>query len=109
MVPRLFLWAALLGCATAALAAEVPAIAFEKTCRAAQESQGAALHTFDACMTDEKAARDQLAAGLWTKAKASTRETCMGSGGTGPYPSYIELLTCVQLYEGVVMKPADQR
>jgi hypothetical protein len=91
------------------MAAEVPSIAVEKTCRAAQENQGAALHTYDACMTDERNARAQLAAGLWEKAKASTRGTCMGSGGTAPYPSYIELLICVQLYEGVVMKPADKQ
>ena len=109
MIRHSLAFATLIGCSVGTLAAEVPAIAYEKTCRAAQERQGAALHTFDACMTDEKNARDQLAAGLWTSAKPSTRETCMGSGGTGPYPSYIELLTCVQLYEGVVMKPDDQR
>src|SRR5689334_4161734 len=91
MVPRLFLSAALLVFAASAQAAELPRIGFEKTCRAAQDNQGAALHTFDACMADETSARDQLAAGLWDKAKASTRATCMGSGGTGPYPSYIEL------------------
>jgi hypothetical protein len=106
---RFVAWLALFSATCPALSAEVPAIAVEKTCRAAQERQGAALHTFDACMTDEQNARKELAAGLWDRAKPSTREVCRDSGGTAPYPSYIEMLTCVQLYEGVVMKPADQQ
>ena len=94
---------------SAALAADVPKLAYETTCRSAQQRQGAELHTFDACMTDEQNARQELAAGLWDKAKPSTRQICHDSGSVGGSPSYIELLTCVQLYEGVVMRPADQK
>ncbi|MFO1149521.1 MAG: hypothetical protein U1E62_14185 [Alsobacter sp.] len=89
--------------------AGVPQLAVEKTCRSAQEQQGAELHTYEACMKDEAAARQQLAAGLWDKAKASTRETCLGNETVGGLSSYIDLLTCVQLFEGVVIRPADQQ
>src|SRR6476661_727808 len=98
---RFLPWLALLVATCPAFSAEVPNIAFEKTCRAAQERQGSALHTFDACMTDEQNARKELAAGLWDRAKPATRDVCRDSGGASPYPSYIEMLTCVQLYEGV--------
>jgi hypothetical protein len=90
-------------------AAGVPELAVEKTCRSAQQQQGAELHTYDACMKDEVAARQQLAAGLWDKAKASTRETCLGNETVGGLASYIDLLTCVQLFEGIVIRPADQQ
>jgi hypothetical protein len=91
------------------LAAGVPDLAVEKTCRSAQQQQGAELNTYDACMRDEAAARQQLAAGLWEKSKGSTRETCLGNEKVGGLASYIDLLTCVQLFEGVVIRPADQQ
>ena len=45
----------------------------------------------------------------WEKAKASTRETCAGNERVGNLASYIDLLTCVELFEGTVIRPADQQ
>jgi hypothetical protein len=105
----LLAWGFVAAMAGPAAAAGVPELAVEKTCRSAQQQQGAELHTYDACMKDEAAARQELAAGPWDKAKASTRETCLGNEKVGGLASYIDLLTCVQLFEGVVIRPADQR
>jgi hypothetical protein len=89
--------------------AGVPELAVERTCRAAQERQGNELPTYEACMRDEAAARARLAAGSWEKAKPSTRETCAGNEKVGNLASYIDLLTCVELFEGTVIRPADQQ
>ncbi len=52
--------------------------------------------SFEACMKDEQAARAQLAA-QWEKFVASDRATCTQNETTGGSPSYVELLTCLQI------------
>lgn len=59
-------------------------------------------------MRDEQTARDKLAAGLWKKASAETRTTCLANETVGDLASYIDLLTCVEMFEGVVIRPSDQ-
>jgi hypothetical protein len=98
-------------CPAAVLAAApaVPTLAVDATCRQAEQRQGPGLKTYDACMKDEGAARGQLAAGAWSRAKADTRKTCLANATTGGLESYIDLLTCVQLFEGTVIAPADRQ
>ncbi len=52
--------------------------------------------SFEACMKDEQDARAQLAA-QWEKFVASDRATCTQNETTGGSPSYVELLTCLQM------------
>jgi hypothetical protein len=52
--------------------------------------------SFDACMKNEQAARTQLAAS-WDQFAAATRENCVQAEGVGGTPSYVELLTCLQI------------
>lgn len=95
--------------AARAASASVPTLSVEGTCRAAEQRQGPGLQTYQACMADEAQARQTLAAGLWRKAKADTRTTCLANETVGGFSSYIDLLACVQLFEGIVIKPHDQQ
>jgi hypothetical protein len=52
--------------------------------------------SFDACIKNEQAARTQLAAS-WDQFAAPTRENCLQNEGVGARPSYVELLTCLQI------------
>jgi hypothetical protein len=93
-----------------ALAAdEVPRLAVEKSCRAAQQLEALSQPLFDACMRDERNAEAQLDSGVWRSAKASSRTTCAGSQESNTSQSYVELLTCVQMMDGTILRPADPK
>ena len=48
------------------------------------------------CMNDEQKAKRQLA-GQWSRFPASSRASCTSQEGIGGTPSYVSLLTCLQL------------
>lgn len=76
----------------------VPNYDIEQSCRVSTKAMDGTGERMSACKRDETAAKDQLAA-VWTLAKASTRETCIGSQSQGT-KSYVELVTCMQIAEG---------
>lgn len=75
----------------------VPTYDIEASCRASTSAVDGTGERMAACRRDETAARDQLA-GVWTLAKAATRETCMGAQSQGS-KSYVALATCMQIAE----------
>src|SRR4051794_23531168 len=48
------------------------------------------------CINDEQKARQQLA-GQWSKFPAPSRASCTSQESIGGTPSYVSLLTCLQL------------
>jgi hypothetical protein len=52
------------------------------------------------CVNDEQRARRQLGA-LWTKMSVAQRESCAGQEAVGGTPSYVRLLTCLQMDQWV--------
>lgn len=48
------------------------------------------------CINDEQQARQQLA-GQWSKFPAASRANCTSQESIGGTPSYVSLLTCLQL------------
>jgi hypothetical protein len=48
------------------------------------------------CVNDEKRARQQLAS-QWSKFSASSRSQCIPLESIGGTPSYVSLLTCLQM------------
>ena len=62
--------------------------------------------SFDACMKDEQAARTQLTAS-WNQFAAPARENCVQTEATGGTPSYVELLTCLQMARDARGLPKD--
>src|SRR5436305_12006109 len=91
--------------ASAAFAESVPSLNVQATCRATPavtlDQQG----TYDNCMRSENAARDRLAK-TWGKMRAEWRSTCLKTTTLGGIPSYVELLTCVEMREAAAYGPS---
>ncbi|WP_342728696.1 hypothetical protein AAFG07_19695 [Bradyrhizobium sp. B097] len=78
----------------------VPKLDVEATCKAtveADKAMGLALpQSFDKCMSDENSALQQLGP-IWSSYSASIQAGCEGEAGAGGSPSYVDLLTCLQM------------
>jgi hypothetical protein len=87
----------------------VPKLNVAQSCREAQEIAGEDKNlTYKGCMQDEMAAQKQLAA-KWSRFKAEDRRNCV-EGGAAPLPSYVEILTCLEMYDqaSTLYRPADK-
>ena len=94
-----------------ALAATVPAFAIDwaraadelpefnvaRNCNA--EVSDASIVGPKACMSDETDAKNQLAK-RWSSYSESQKKECVGESSTGGERSYVELLTCLEMYTG---------
>ena len=92
-----------LGAAWAA-SEKVPVLDVTKTCQAAQKAQDGITDKYAKCMADEDGAKATLAT-AWPAARASTRDTCEGEAKDGPFPSYADMLSCVQMFEAGIPRP----
>jgi hypothetical protein len=52
--------------------------------------------TVEICQRSEQQARDQLAS-QWAKFPAGDRQTCVATTRIGGFPSYVQVLTCLEL------------
>jgi hypothetical protein len=84
---------------TAATAQPLPRFDIEATCRTAQALTAEDRDPVQGCMRDEADAERQLRA-VWSSAAASHRETCAAETQIGGPPSYVDVLTCLQMYQG---------
>jgi hypothetical protein len=85
--------------------ADVPAYDVSPSCRAAVTVMPG---SFEACMKDEQSARAQLAAS-WDRFTASQRDSCVqAESNTGGPPSYVELLTCIQMAKDAQSLPQNK-
>jgi hypothetical protein len=85
------------------VADDVPAFDVTFGCHAAavMTPQG-----YDACMKDESDARSKLESS-WTGFAAADRASCVQDATTGGSPSYVDLLTCLQMAKDVRELPAS--
>jgi hypothetical protein len=84
---------------------QMPRLSVEKSCKEAQDSTGGDPgQTYKNCLADENDARKALAE-KWSSFKPSTRRSCV-EAGANPNPSYVELLTCLEMFNGKLM-PTD--
>jgi hypothetical protein len=74
----------------------VPTLKVEPSCRAAGVEGMIVGRTVDSCLNDEKAARDQLAKD-WGSYSADDKNHCLSMVSTGGSPSYVELLSCLEM------------
>jgi hypothetical protein len=88
-------FAALPACAALA---DAPTLNVQATCRATPAVNLDQQATYDNCMRSENAARDRLNK-TWGKMRADWRSTCLKTTTLGGIPSYVELLTCVEMRE----------
>jgi hypothetical protein len=88
--------AILLGAPVAALADSPPELNVGPSCDAAARGAIAAGRDREACMGDERAAKDLLAKG-WSKYAPGDKTQCVGMNGKGGPASYVELLSCLEI------------
>lgn len=82
---------------TLAAAAGVPRFDIKASCRQAQPLSGSGdKDVYQGCVDSEVSARKQLAK-LWRSFKDSSRRSCVGESQIDDVPSYVDLLTCLQL------------
>ena len=93
----LILWGVFL--MSTAAAQQLPRLDIEATCRTAPRLLAADANPFEGCMQDERDAERQLQ-GMWSGAAAAHRETCAGEAQVGGSPSYVDMLTCLQMAQG---------
>jgi hypothetical protein len=95
---------ALAGHLVVAAAEKVPTLNLEPSCRGATQAampnrQGSVptpAEMREACLAKERDAREQLAR-QWKDFAADHRASCVRSTSAGGVPSYIELLTCLEI------------
>jgi hypothetical protein len=83
-----------------ALGSSVPNISLQRTCQGARsgalpEDQA---NAYKSCVHDEETARTQLRQ-VWNKIPGDVRQSCADEA-TGISPSYVELLTCLEMRTG---------
>jgi len=84
--------------------ADVPDYDVAPACRAAVTVMPG---SFNACMKDEQNARAQLAA-TWDRFAGPQRDNCVLTENSGGSPSYVELLTCLQMAQDAKTLPGDK-
>ena len=75
---------------------KVPDLNFEPICREGAAEIKGAKDDSAVCMTDEKAARDELAK-KWSGFDAADRSRCIRMSTNNRTASYVEVLTCLEL------------
>lgn len=86
-----------------ALADTVPNLDVEKTCRSAQVADSSVNDraSYDGCLRSEKDAKQQ-AEKNWGHYSPSAKRQCEAQFKAGGYPSYVEMITCLELASGTV-------
>jgi hypothetical protein len=90
------------------VADKVPQLSFEQSCRAAVEAAATPNRDENACLADERQAKAKLEQ-EWTKFTAAQRQHCTRLSTTGGPPSYVELLTCVEMSQAAEQLPDHGR
>ena len=92
-----------------ALAADtVPKFYVERTCRPAARAATLPGRDAPACQRDENDARSKLDQD-WTQYSATQRANCTSFVELGGAPSYVELLTCLEMAKHAQELPADSK
>lgn len=90
--------------AARARADKMPKLDVESSCREAKiYGMTNPEETFKNCMLDEEDARKQLEQ-HWSHYKPATKRNCLAAGAQ-PSPSYVELLTCIEVTEETLTPP----
>ena len=85
--------------ASISVAQQLPRFDIEATCREAQPLGPEDRDPYQGCIRDEGQARAELQR-QWGQFDPANRTSCVEETGIGGYPSYVEVLTCLQMYSG---------
>ncbi len=88
----------LLGQPLVPISDRVPVVDVEALCRdvTADDKASGLAQDASACVSDEKAAQQQLES-IWLTVPAGSRESCESLAMSGGGQSYVDLLTCLQM------------
>ena len=81
---------------TVASSGGVPTLKVESSCKAAGAAGMIVGRTAESCLNDEKSAHDQLQKD-WGSFSADDKNHCLSMVSTGGSPSYVELLSCLEM------------
>lgn len=87
-------------CLSAGAADEPPKLDVESTCKSSATAGVNGTASEEGCLRSEYAARDG-AAKRWGDFTPAAKRQCEKQFEAGGYPSYVELLTCLELASGV--------
>lgn len=82
----------------------VPRLKIESTCRATGEGPRDAAH-YKSCMENEQKVRADIVA-HWSSYSAKARSQCVANLANAYHPSYIELISCLEMGSGGAQPPA---
>jgi hypothetical protein len=86
----------------------MPEFNIDPTCRAAATAAISPNRNADSCKRDELTARDKLNQ-EWGQFTSAQQARCVSLSGQGGAPSYVELLTCLELAkESQSLPPGDR-
>jgi hypothetical protein len=110
MQARTFVYAITLGSLWVGTTAaqQLPRFNIDATCRTAQALTAEDRDPVQGCMRDEAEAERQLQS-VWTSAAAAHRESCAAETRVEGFPSYVDVLTCLQMYQGVTPSGPPRR
>jgi hypothetical protein len=94
--------------ANISIAQQLPRFDIEATCREAQPLGPEDRDPYQGCIRDEGQARAELQR-QWAQFDPANRTSCVEETGIGGYPSYVEVLTCLQMYSGAPTTPLKPR
>ena len=89
--------------ASAVYAADVPMLDVTPTCKPIANDRSFAIDT-DRCLKTEREARDQLTR-EWANFAVADRSLCTQTATMGGAPSYVELITCLEMKRDVAQLP----
>jgi hypothetical protein len=87
------------------VADEVPNFNVASSCKASAQIVMVDSQSYDSCMKEENAARDELQRS-WSTFPGPDRASCAAESSGDNLPSYVELLVCLQIAKQI--EPASQ-
>jgi hypothetical protein len=84
----------------------VPEFNLDPSCRASTMASGMANRDESSCKKDEGAAHDKLTQD-WAQYSPAQKTECVRLTTRGGPPSYVELITCLEMSKGASSLPAD--
>jgi hypothetical protein len=110
MTARILVYASALCClfGVPAFAQQLPRFDIEATCRTVQALTPQDVDPVQGCIRDETEAERRLET-VWTGAVAAHRDACAAETQVEGYPSYVDVLTCLQMYQGAASTAPPRR
>ena len=108
MKPLPFAVAAILATAVPAFADTVPNLDVERTCRSSQVANTSISDqaNYDGCLRSEREAKKE-AERQWGTYSSAAKRQCENQFKAGGFPSYVEMVTCLELASGTVPTQSD--